>query len=253
MEFYGNDIPKDLRKTTLCAVMSGSESYQVELKRAVEQYWTLTDYQFIDEVKFEELKSDADYSFLYLHLGEVNGYPTDFFALGIGNRKKDAQPLNVKELIVDKKKISGDEAAFVNLYVQHIQRYVKAVEDGKITGRAFSDRWISDETYRIKEMPLLIRQSDFDETMHDAEKRNMVYDNEMQLVAQERINTAILEEEEVAVVDVIMTGERRNMYCYKRIYDASTGEMLYRDDEEALYGKNHGLVDDDLKVIDRAR
>jgi len=253
VEFYGQDIPKDLKETTLCAVMTGTEAYQAQLKHAVEQYWTYTDFQFIDEATFEEYKSDSDYSFFYIHLGEVNGYPTDFFTLGIGNKKKDARPLALKELIVDKKKINADEAHFVHLYVQHIQRYVKAVEEGKVTERAFSDRWISEETYRIQEMPLLVKESDFDPTIQDAAKRKDIYHGELEVAGQERINTAIAENESVAVVDVIMTGERRNRYCYKRVYDASTGEMLYRDDEEALYGKNHGLVDDDLKSIDRAR
>lgn len=253
IEFYGKNIPNNLKETTLAVVMSGSESYQVELKNAVEQYWKQSAFEFIDESTFEKYKSDPAYSFLLITGGEVNGYPTRFFTLAMGNKKKSEQPLILKQLIVDESKINTDGAPMVHLYVQHIQRYINAVADGTITDRTFSGRLVSDQTYRAKEMPMLAKKSDLDATIQDAAKREEFFRGEMEIVSQERINTAILENESVSVVDVILTGERRNMFCYKRVYDASTGEMLYREDTESLYGKKQGLIDSDLKSISRAR
>lgn len=253
VEFYGKDLPETLKETKLAVVMSGSESYQAELKQAVENYWKLSEFEFIDEQTFDNYKSDSDYSFLYVQMGEVNGYPTDFFTLAIGNKKKSEQPLILKELIVDKKKISGEGSPMVRLYVQHIQRYIKAVEEGTITDETFSGRWVSNETYRLKEMPLIVREKDFDSTLDTEEKRTTFFKGELVAADQERINNAILDEEEAGVVDVILTGERRNMYCYKRIYNAATGELLYSSDTESLYEKKQGLIQDDMKAIATAR
>ena len=233
--------------------MSGSESYKVEVKNAVEQYWKHSAFEFIDETAYETYKADPAYSFILMTDGEVNGYPTRFFTLAMGNKKKSEQPLILKQLIVDGDKINSDGAPMVHLYVQNIQRYINGVSEGKITDRTFSDRWISDQTYRIIEMPLLVKESDLDVTVKDAEKQKEYYKGTLEVVSQERIKTAILENEAVAVVDVILTGDRRNMYCYKRVYDASTGEMLYRSDTESLYGKKQVLIDSDLKSISRAR
>lgn len=253
VEFYGKDLPETLKETKLAVVMSGSESYQAELKQAVENYWKLSEFEFIDQQAFENYKSNSDYSFLYVQMGEVNGYPTDFFTLALGNKKKSEQPLILKELIVDKKKINGEGSPMVRLYVQHIQRYIKAVEEGTITDETFSGRWVSNETYRLKEMPLIVREKDFDSTLDTEEKRTTFFRGELVTSDQERINNAIIDEEEAGVVDVILTGERRNMYCYKRIYNAATGELLYSSDTESLYGKKQGLIQDDMKTIATAR
>lgn len=252
-EFYGKDIPADLKETKLAAVLSGSDEYNDQLKEAVEQHWKFSDFQFINESAFEQYKSDPAYSFLYLQTGEVNGYSTEFFTLAIGNKKKSEQPLVLKELIVDSEKLNSNGAPLVHLYVQHLQQYVNAVESGDITDRTFSDRVISKETYRIKEMPLLVTEKDLDESIRDAAKQKEYYPGEIQVVSRERINEAILNKESVAVADVILTGERNNMYCYKRIYDASSGELLYRQDTESLHGKKQGLIDDDLKSLHKAR
>lgn len=253
VEFYGKNFPEDLKGTKLAVVMAGSEGYKVQLKDAVEKHWKLSQPEFIDEATFEQYKSNPEYSFLYVQSHELNGYPTDFFTLAIGNKKKSEQPLILKELIVDLKKINADGAPMVHLYVQQIQQYINRVAAGEITDATFSDRVISKGTYRIKEMPLLVREQDFDKTLSDPAKRKEFYSGAMEVVSQDRINDAILDNEQVAVVDIILTGERRNMHCYKRIYDAADGSLLYRTDTESLYEKKQGLIDEDLKSLDRAR
>lgn len=253
IEFYGKDIPETLKETKLCGVMSGSELFQVQLKEALEQHWDLTAVEFIDQNAFETRKSDPAYSFLYLQSGEVNGHATDFLTLAIGNKKKSEQPLDVKQLIVDKKKISDEGAPMVHLYVKQIQHYVNAVAAGDITDQTFSDRFVTDVTYRIKEIPLIVREKDFDSTLDDEASRTEWFKGELIIADQERINTAVIEEEDVAVVDVILTGERYNMYCYKRIYDAASGAILYSEDTESLHGKKQGIIQDDFKSIVKAR
>lgn len=253
VEFYGKDIPPAIKNSTLAAVMSGSETYKASLKQALENNWKYSAVEFIDESTFEQYKSDPAYSFLYLTLGEANGLPTDFFTLAIGNKKKGDQPLIVKQLIVDKEKISTDGAPMVELYVKNIQQYVKAVESGDITDRTFSERFISKGTYRVKDMPILVREKDFDTTLDTPEKRSEYFKGEIEIADQNRINDAVLEEDNAAVVDIILTGDRRDMYSYKRIYDAATGALLYRTDTEALHGKKQGLIEADMKSLAKAR
>jgi len=253
IEFYDKDISETIKTTKLCAVMSGSESYQVQLKDAVEQHWDYTATEFIDDAGFETRKADSDFSFLYLAEGEVNGHATDFLTLAIGNKKKSEQPLIVKQLIVDKKKISDEGAPMVHLYVKQIQQYIKAVSEGDITDRTFSDRVISDATYKVEEMPLIVREKDFDSTLDDEASRTEWFKGKLIIADQQRINGAVLEEQDVAVVDVILTGSRHNMYCYKRIYDAASGAVLYREDTESLHGKKQGIIQDDFKSIVKAR
>lgn len=252
-EFYGTDIPEKLKKTTLSVVMSGSESYKVQLKQAVEQHWKLTPSEFIDEAGFETLKGDPDRSFIYLEKGELNGLPTTFITLALGSKNKKEQPQVLKQLIVDAKKISNEGAPMVHLYVKQLQNYVRSVESGDAKDVTFAQRIISSKTYRLKEeLTLYALESDFDGTM-TADKRSEIYRGKIKVVGQAEINDAVLEELEVAVADVILTGDRNEMYCHKRIYDASSGNLLYVSDTEALHGKKQGFIENDLSAISKAR
>ena len=61
------------------------------------------------------------------------------------------------------------------------------------------------------------------------------------------------EDRNFAVVDIIFTGEHKNRHCFKTIYIVQTGEILYLNDDASLYGKKQGLIEDDLKTLERAR
>ena len=50
-----------------------------------------------------------------------------------------------------------------------------------------------------------------------------------------------------------MTGEYKNKHCFKRVFNAGTGELMYQSDDAALYRKKEGFIEVDLKNIERAR
>jgi hypothetical protein len=252
-EFYGKDIATRLKSMKLAVVLDGSDSYNLKLKQAVEQNWKLSAFEFVDERTYETLKLNPEYAFLVMTQGTVNNLPTDFFTLAMGSKKKAEAPVVLKELIVDKEKISTSGAAMIELYVKNMQIYVNAVLDGKISETASSSRFISTNTRLIKESKLLTLAKDIDKTITDPAKQQEFFKGEIKIVSQDEINEAIHNGDEVGIADVILTGERENRYCYKRVYLASTGALIYLQDTEALHGKKTGWLEADLKIFDRAR
>ena len=52
---------------------------------------------------------------------------------------------------------------------------------------------------------------------------------------------------------VITIGDHKNKHCFKRVFNAGTGELMYLRDDAAIFGKKEGFIEEDLKAISRAR
>jgi hypothetical protein len=57
----------------------------------------------------------------------------------------------------------------------------------------------------------------------------------------------------ITVTDVLLTGDYKTKHCFKRIFNAGTGELMYQGDDAALAGKKEGILAQDLLNVMRAR
>ncbi|HQZ42820.1 MAG TPA: hypothetical protein PK735_08035, partial [Flavobacteriales bacterium] len=57
----------------------------------------------------------------------------------------------------------------------------------------------------------------------------------------------------VVISDVVLTGDYKNKHTFKRVFNAGTGELMYLNDDAAIYGKKEGFIEEDLKNLERAR
>ena len=57
----------------------------------------------------------------------------------------------------------------------------------------------------------------------------------------------------ITISDMVLTGDHKNKHCFKRVFNAGTGELMYLADDAAIFGKKEGFIDVDLKNIARAR
>ncbi len=57
----------------------------------------------------------------------------------------------------------------------------------------------------------------------------------------------------LAIADVVLTGEDKTKWCFKRIFNANTGELMYLRDDAALFGKKEGFITEDLRMLEQSR
>ena len=50
-----------------------------------------------------------------------------------------------------------------------------------------------------------------------------------------------------------MTGEHKTRHCFKRVFNAGSGELMYLADDAALFGKKEGFIAEDLLALERSR
>jgi hypothetical protein len=156
-------------------------------------------------------------------------------------------------ILIDPKAIAdGKAAAMITLYVKHLQDYLKQVEAGRITDKTTADRLYAGRTRLVREMELVFSKDHLDKSLPNADAIKAQYTSPFSIDDA----TAAVEAQDrtKAVSDAVITaGDHKNKHCFKRVFNAGTGELLYLRDDAAIFGKKEGFIEEDLKVIERAR
>lgn len=156
-------------------------------------------------------------------------------------------------ILIDPKAIAdGKAAAMITLYVKHLQDYLKQVEAGRITDKTTADRLYAGRTRLVREMELVFSKDHLDKSLPNADAIKAQYTSPFSIGDA----TAAVEAQDrtKAVSDAVITaGDHKNKHCFKRVFNAGTGELLYLRDDAAIFGKKEGFIEEDLKVIERAR
>ena len=145
-------------------------------------------------------------------------------------------------------------APMLGVYMKHLQDYLKLVETGKITDKATADRTYSSRTRLIRDTDLWLAQEHLDKSIPDAAKVKEFYTAPAQVMALSQLASGVVKGDNgITVSDLILTGDRKNKHCFKRVFNAGTGELMYLNDDASIFGKKEGFIEDDLKSMERAR
>ena len=129
-------------------------------------------------------------------------------------------------LIDDKGMNEKNTTALLRLYVAHLQDYLKLVEAGKITDKATADRTYAGRTRLVRDGTLLLAQEHLDKTV-DGTKARDTYTSRMEVVPLARVIAAVeAQDHGIAIGDMVLTvGDHKNKHCFKRVFNAGTGEL----------------------------
>jgi hypothetical protein len=158
-------------------------------------------------------------------------------------------------IMVDPKAINElQRDAMLMIYIKHLQDYLKLVEGGKITDKATADRTYDSRTRLIRDGELMLATEHMDKSLPDMAKIKENYAASVTLVPASQVMSAVQSQERTRTVsDVVLTGDHKNKHCFKRLFNAGTGELMYQRDDAAIFGKKEGFIDEDLKTVARAR
>ena len=158
-------------------------------------------------------------------------------------------------ILIDEKGMSEkNTSSMLSIYVKHLQDYLKQVESGKITDKTTADRIYSSRTRFVREAELWIAKEHLDKTIPDAAKIKEFYTSPSQLMDLSQLLSAVQSADKAIVIsDVVLTGDYKNKHTFKRLFNAGTGELMYLNDDAAIYGKKEGFIEEDLKNLERAR
>ncbi|MCW5899619.1 MAG: hypothetical protein KIT10_10145 [Flavobacteriales bacterium] len=273
---YGTFEPaavKNAKNTTTVVVLDGGGTpYDRALMEAVKSHWTFTgNTEFVttaemaarpivpeqtylmkvsrtDPVKFEG-------TFLMLVQGwkAKKGESLTWTAMGYTNVPSSQE---LASLLIDAKALNeGPAGPMTGLYVKHLQDYLKLVEGGKVRDKATADRTYAGRTRLIREHDLLLAKEHLDKSLPGTDQVKEHYTARMSVKTLADVVAAVERQDAaLCVSDVVITmGDHRNKHCFKRVWNAGTGELMYQNDDQAIFGKKEGFIDTDLKNLERAR
>jgi hypothetical protein len=157
-------------------------------------------------------------------------------------------------IMIDAKLMDNGGSAMLNVYVKNLQDYLKQVAGGKITDKTTADRLYESRNRLIKDMELWVAKDQLDKSLPDLASIKATYTHEVKLMDLSQLMAAASKGQPgVCVADVVITGEYKTKWCFRRVFNASTGELMYQRDEAALYDKKMGFIKEDFRVLEQSR
>lgn len=257
--------------TTIVVLDAGDSPYNRTIMNAVKSEWKYTTgYEFVTVAELAAQPIDPAKTYL-LKTSKVDPVKFEgiFLTLVKGWKQKKGDVLQQKDncfttiaseqelafIMIDPKAINEKNmAAMLTVYIKHLQDYLKLVEAGKITDKATADRTYSGRTRLVRDTELLFAREHVDKSLPDAAAMKVHYTAPSKLVGLAEIIAAVEAQDRAHTVsDVVLTGDHKNKHCFKRVFNAGTGELMYLRDDAAIFGKKEGFIEEDLKAISRAR
>jgi len=256
---------------TVVVLDAGDSPYNRTIMNAVKSGWKFTTaFEFVTTAEFaaQPLSPDRTYLLKTSKTDPVK-FQATFLTLVKGWKPKKGEVLEQKDnaftsipaehelafIQIDTKAINEKNmSAMLNVYVKHMLNYLSLVETGKITDKATADRIYASRTRSIRDTELWMAQEHLDKSIPSLAKLKESYSAPCQVMALTQLASPVEKQDRtITVSDLILTGDNKNKHCFKRIFNAGTGELMLLRDDAAIFGKKEGFLAEDLKTIERAR
>ena len=271
---YGAFDPKIINGAaalpTLVVLDDGNSGYNAMVMNAMKADWKFTtELDFINTADLATQPLDPAKNYLMrIQRKDAEKHDAVFLALVAGWKQKKDEALVVENgavinippaqelasIMVDYKALGSDGSAMAAIYCKHLQDYLRNVQKGTIKDKATADRLYAGRNKRIKEMNLYMPPEHLDKTVPDANKAKETYTHALEIVDRGK-SMVVVESGEagIALSDVVITGSDKTKWCFKRIFDINTGELLYLRDDAALFGKKEGFITEDFRMLEQSR
>ncbi|MFZ1686243.1 MAG: hypothetical protein WAU70_02405 [Flavobacteriales bacterium] len=259
--------------TTMLVLDAGDTPYNRAIMDAMKAHWKFTggyDVMSVTDMAMQPLDPLKTY-LLKTWKVDPEKHGAFFLTLVQGWKQKKGEALQTQDngftnipeaqeiafLMIDPNTMAANNSSLLlDLYVKNIQDYLKQVEAGKFTDKSTADRFYASRNRLVRDNhELWLAKEDMDKSIPDAATVKVSYvKGTMQFVAKKQAVAAVeAQNKEVCISDVVMTGEHKTRHCFKRVFNAGTGELMYLADDAALFGKKEGFIEEDLLTLERSR
>ena len=256
--------------TTIVLRDAADSPFNRDLLNAVKANWKFTastDFGTITDLATTPIDPAKTY-LMKIRKSDKEKHDATFLALVQGWKMKKGETLNVESnavtnlpsaqeltsIMIDVELLNSGGSAMLNIYVKNLQDYLKQVETGKISDKATADRLYASRNRQVKEMELWLAKDQLDKSLTDLAAIKETYKQDVKLMDYSQLISAATQgTPNVALADVLITGEYKTKWCFRRSFNASTGELKYQRDEAALFDNKKGFIKEDFRVLEQSR
>lgn len=259
--------------STVLVLDAGDSPYNRAIMDAMKSHWKFTggfDVMNVNDMALQPMDPTKTYV-LKTWKVDPEKFGAFFLTLAQGWKQKKGEALQTQEntftnipvaqelafIMIDPNEMAADNTSLLlNVYVKNIQDYLKQVDAGKFTDKSTADRFYATRNRLVRDNhELWLAKEHMDRSIPDAATVKTSYaKGTSKVIAKSELMTAVeAQNKQVCISDVVMTGEHKTRHCFKRVFNAGSGELMYLADDAALFGKKEGFIAEDLLALERSR
>jgi hypothetical protein len=254
------DVELFMNSKTLVVLEDGIFSaYNIDIKKAVEQHWEITDYEFISTEDFNQKRYDSAYSFLVLiqtsfERDKKNVY-YNFLNLILGKTVKTIAempefcsiPLSYSE---------GDEMIYIyklGLMIRFIQEHVQLIANDPTVTSLRDLKYYNKNAPEVKNKVILVTEDGLSPEVNTISKIKNSYPYEIQIVSHEDIKNAILKKQPNTVILHIVGPEEgsKTGRSYKILFGIDDAKIYFFNFHVITPKRPDGFLQRDFKRLAR--
>lgn len=252
---------KQFMASKTCVVLEDDSfsSFNALIKKAMDEYWKVTPFEYIKTSEFNVRRTDPAFSFIVLT--ETN-FERDkshsvfnFINLVQG---KDVDKLGeMPEICAIPLSFAGEDdieygyklGAILSFMQKHA---IMISEDPTLTGRRYL-RYYNKNVPLVVNKTILVNQEDLSPAVNTIDKIKAIYSHDIQIVTEDEIVKAIQEKAPGKLIlhKVGPVGDRNSGYCFKMLIGTDDSDMYYYNQHKIDKSNPNGLLPSDLKRLAR--
>ncbi|MDF1572318.1 MAG: hypothetical protein P1P82_11955 [Bacteroidales bacterium] len=233
--------------------------YNLEITDAVNQYWDITEYEFLSFDDFLKRSRDTKASFLYTATVSFEKDKSDtrytFLCLSLGgdhatlDQMKDIVNIPLSYYGVDEDSYSYKLGTLVHFMQKHVRMITEHPE--MISQNVFNE--YNDNMSAITGKTLYVIEEELENTIGSEARFRSVYPHAFKFVTREEVKEAIMNKDEDVVFlhKVGPEGKKLKARVYKILIGAGDSEFYYFDYHKVNAKKPDAFLEDDLKKLSR--
>jgi len=245
-----------MNSTTCVVLENGIISYNIFIKDAVEKYWKITKYEFIDQQEFEKRRYDSKYSFLVLMKGVYEKDPVgvsyNYISLVLGDATNNMT--NMPELcsipLSYSDDINADYGYVFPSIVKFMQKHAKNLEKERFFFKIKGLKYYNGSSMGFKEKVLLLNKNKMALNANSTDKINTVYPYYVKLLTPTEIQEEIATSPTNALIQ-FHVGPNTNTgsgKCFDMIFDVE-GNLYYYNYRRVTNDNPDGFNLNDFRSI----
>lgn len=244
-------------KTLVVMDINPMSDFNFKIKEVMKNSWTLTEYEFITEQEFEEMKGDPAYSFLVTTVVTFDKDKTKaryvFLSLLLGEDELDVRDLpDLCSIPLSYLRVEDDSYAYkLDAFVRFIQNHVQLMTKNPDLIKANVFKYYNKNIKSLKDKTLLLVADDIEPVVNTQSKIQKVYPHDVKIVSSDEVMEAI-ERKDPDVVFLHKVGPEGTRYkarCYKILIGAVDAQLYYFDYHMVSKKHRDYLLEKDLKKM----
>ncbi len=259
--FPSKDEIKQFTESKTCVVLEDDafSSYNVFIKKAVQSFWKITPYEFIEVKEFNVRRLNPRYSFIVLTQTNFDKDKSD----GLYNfinllQGKDVNKLGeMPEICAIPLSFAGEDdldySYKLGAILLFIQKHAQMIsEDPSLTGRKYL-KYYNKFTPEVHNKTILVKKEDLSPEISTIEKIKAIYKYKIEIVSEDDIVKAIEDKSPNTVIlhEVGPVGDRNSGFCFKMLIGTDDSNMYYYNQNTINKNNPNGLLPADLKRFER--